>query len=380
MKKILYVEAQASTRRAISELLINDNYMVTALESGKEGLSITKREQFDAILYSKTVTDIGCLLFLEKLRTNNLDIPLILLARGETDPNSITHYETNGVKKVIHRVTDLSEILESVRSTIKKMPLSKGNCNKNIKEIVGSSQQILDIKEIIKKVSHYDLRVLITGENGTGKEVVASNIHANSSRRNHPMYSVNCATLNNELADSILFGHEKGSFTGAIGRRIGYFEKASGSTLFLDEIGELSLDIQSKLLRVLETKKITRLGSTEEISVDTRVIAATNRNLGEAIKSGIFREDLYYRLNSVEIHIPALRDRCEDVSAFIDKFLTAKNQEFNKVKCINTKAINKLSKMSWRGNVRELQSAIERLVIFCDDDDITVEHIEKYCK
>jgi DNA-binding NtrC family response regulator len=310
------------------------------------------------------------------------NIPVIMIS-GHGDIETAVSCIKNGAFDFIQKPIDLSRLLVSVKNALDKNNLVKETkiLKKKVSdkyEMIGESPAILEIQEIIEKVAPSDAKVLITGENGTGKELVAHWLHQKSERSHAPLIEVNCAAIPAELIESQLFGHEKGSFTSAHKKKIGDFELANGGSLFLDEIGDMSLSAQSKVLRALQENKITRVGGEKEINVDVRIIAATNKDLKEEIKKGEFREDLFHRLSVIPIHVPALRERKEDIPILVNHFVKViSEKQGSKAPVFEDDAIEKLQNMKWTGNIRELRNVVERLMILCSKS-VSSKDIDKY--
>ena len=382
MAKILVVDDEKSIRDALSDILLEEKYEVVTAENGEDGFQKLSEEKIDLILCDIKMPKMDGMEFLQKSYDEGFDVPFIMISAHGTIDTAVEATK-KGAFDFIQKPPDLNRILLTVRNAIDNSQLtqetkvlrkkvSKGN------EIVGESDAINDIKESIEKVAPTEARVLITGENGTGKELVAKWLHEKSERSKAALVEVNCAAIPSELIESELFGHEKGSFTSAHKQRIGKFEQASGGTLFLDEIGDMSLSAQAKVLRALQDKKITRVGGDKSINVDVRVLAATNKNLKKEIQEGNFREDLYHRLSVVIIDVPPLRNRVDDIPLLIDHFLLQVAEEYGTAKKhIDDGAIKELQKNQWSGNIRELRNVVERLVIM-SEDKITSGEVKKY--
>ena len=381
MAKILVVDDEASIRRILKEILENEDYTVDVAQSGPEALEKAAEENYDAILLDIKMPEMDGMEVLDKLVTMT-DAPVIMISGHGTIETAVDAIK-KGAYDFIVKPPDLNRLLITIRNAIDKKHLVvktrqlKKEVDKKY-EIIGRSQAIMQVKEMIDKVAPTNARVLITGENGTGKELVARQIHEKSNRSHAPFVEVNCAAIPSELIESQLFGHEKGSFTSAHKMRKGDFELAHGGTLFLDEIGDMSLSAQAKVLRALQENKITRVGGEKEIAVDVRVIAATNKNLKEEIKKGKFREDLYHRLSVIIIEVPPLRERKEDIPLLVEHFIAQICAEQGRAPVVVTpEAVEKLTGFYWSGNIRELRNVIERLVIF-SDAEITAVDIERY--
>jgi DNA-binding NtrC family response regulator len=320
--------------------------------------------------------------FLEKAKAINPDVPVIMISGHGTIETAVEAVK-KGAFDYVSKPPDLNRLLITIRNAMDRQTLvtetkALKRKVKRTQEMIGSSEGILRIKETIEKVAPTDARVLITGENGVGKELVARWIHEKSNRAEGPLVEVNCAAIPSELIESELFGHEKGSFTSAIKQRIGKFEQANGGTLFLDEIGDMSLSAQAKVLRALQEGKITRVGADKDISVDVRVIAATNKELMQEVDAKSFRLDLYHRLSVILIHVASLNERKEDVPELVDFFLGEIASEYNQPKkAIDPKALEALKEYNWTGNIRELRNVVERLVIL-SGKTIQVEDVHNY--
>lgn len=382
MNTILIIDDEKAIRKTLSEILSFEKYKVQEAADGEEGWNLFSQNVYSAVLCDIKMPKMDGMEFLKKATELNPDIPIILISGHGTIESAVDAVK-EGAYDYISKPPDLNRLLITVRNAIYRNTLSKETRTLKKKvskssEMIGESEAILKIKETIEKVAATDARVLITGENGVGKELVARSLHANSDRSSSPLIEVNCAAIPSELIESELFGHEKGSFTSAVKQRIGKFEQASGGTLFLDEIGDMSLDAQAKVLRALQEGKITRVGGEKEIPVDVRVIAATNKDLLEEVENKTFRLDLYHRLSVILIRVPSLNDRTDDIPLLVDKFLEDIGRDYGKQpKAIDKKAIEVLQKHNWTGNVRELRNVIERLVIL-SGKSITAEDVKSY--
>ena len=370
MSKILIIEDEAAIRRVLSKIISEENnsYQVEEAEDGLSGIEMIKNKDYDLILCDIKMPKMDGVEVLEKAKKINPEIPIIMIS-GHGDLDTAVNTMRLGAFDYISKPPDLNRLLNAVRNALDKKKLVvenkllKKKVSKNY-EMIGKSSAITKIKGIIEKVAATDARVLITGQNGTGKELVAHWLHEKSERSKAPMIEVNCAAIPSELIESELFGHIKGSFTGANKDRAGKFETANGGTIFLDEIGDMSLSAQAKVLRALQENKISRVGSDRDIKVDVRVVVATNKDLKKEIAKGRFREDLYHRLAVILIEVPTLNDRREDIPLLIDFFLQkiAKQQGVAK-KEFSVKAIKLLQEYNWTGNIRELHNVVERLII-----------------
>jgi len=383
MSRILVIDDEKSIRNTLKEILEYEKYIVDDAADGIEGLSLLKENKYDAILCDIKMPKMDGIEVLTQVRAT-ADIPVIMISGHGTIDTAVEAIK-KGAYDYISKPLDLNRLLITLRNALDKrnLILETRQLRQKISgtyEMVGESEAIRKVKEMIEKVAVTDARVLITGENGTGKELVARHLHAFSRRAEGPFIEVNCAAIPAELIESNLFGHEKGSFTSAIKQHKGDFEQANGGTIFLDEIGDMSLSAQSKVLRALQENKIFRVGGEKEIPVDVRVIAATNKNLKDEIMKKTFREDLYHRLSVIIIDVPPLSKRTEDIPVLIDYFLNEYCQIQRKAKPeITPDAIEELQKLSWTGNIRELKNVIERMTILCDLI-ITREDVKRYAQ
>lgn len=370
MPKILIIEDEAAIRRVLKKILSeeNDSYEVFEAEDGLKGIEIIKNDDFDLVLCDIKMPKMDGVEVLEAAKKIKPEIPFVMIS-GHGDLDTAVNTMRLGAFDYISKPPDLNRLLNTVRNALDKKELVvenkklKKKVSKNY-EMIGESEAILHIKKMIDKVAPTDARVLITGPNGTGKELVAHWLHQKSERSKGPMVEVNCAAIPSELIESELFGHVKGAFTGASKDRAGKFEAANGGTIFLDEIGDMSLSAQAKVLRALQENKIQRVGNDKDIKVDVRVIAATNKDLKKEIEAGRFREDLYHRLAVILIQVPALNERREDIPLLINFFSEkiAKEQGITK-KTFSESAIKLLQNYNWTGNIRELRNVVERLMI-----------------
>lgn len=374
--KILVVDDEESIRWVLGKSLEKTGYRVDYGENGSEALNKATSNEYSLILLDINMPDIDGFEVLTQLKSNNIESPIILITAQNTVSNAIESIQM-GAYDYIAKPFDLDEVgnivkkaIESYKSTKKANKDKDGFSSKNISldEIVGNSGDMLDIYKTIGRVADKDITVLITGESGTGKELITKAIHANSLRKNNKIVSVNISAIPKELIESELFGHEKGAFTGAQSAKKGRFEEANGGTLHIDEIGEMPVDLQSKLLRVLEEKKIYRLGSENPIEVDARIIASTNRNLEKEVQKKSFREDLLYRLNAITINLPPLRERKEDITRLIDHFTEKYSDELKlEKKIFSDEAKEMLRNHNWPGNVRELENVIKKIMVLSPD-------------
>ncbi len=382
MAKILIIDDEKMIRDTLKEILGYEKYTTEEAKDGEEGLEMIKRNDYDVVLCDIKMPKLNGLEVLEKAMEYGKDVQFIMISAHGTIETAVEATK-KGAFDFIQKPPDLNRMLLTIRNALDKTNLVTETkvLRKKISrtfDIVGESEAIKQVKETIEKVAPTDARVLINGPNGTGKELVARWLHAKSGRSANQMIEVNCAAIPSELIESELFGHEKGAFTSAVKQRIGKFEQANGSTLFLDEIGDMSLSAQAKVLRALQENKITKVGGDKEVKVNVRVVAATNKDLKKAIEEKKFREDLYHRLSVIVIKVPALKDRKDDIPLLVDRFLEDIANEYgNKKKGIEDKAIQTLQKSDWSGNIRELRNVVERLIIM-SGDTINVEDVEKY--
>jgi two-component system nitrogen regulation response regulator NtrX len=384
MPKILIIDDERSIRSTLTEILEYEKYTVEEAKDGEEGLKMIQENDYDVVLCDIKMPKMDGMEVLEKVYSSGKEIPFIMISAHGSIETAIDATR-KGAYDFITKPPDLNRLLVSVRNAMDRSTLVtetktlKKKVNKAY-QIIGESKEIKHIFKTIEKVAPTDARVLVTGPNGSGKELVARAIHTQSKRANEQLVEVNCAAIPSELIESELFGHEKGSFTSAIKQRIGKFEQASGGTLFLDEIGDMSLSAQAKVLRALQENTITRVGGEKEIKVDVRIIAATNKDLAKEIAEGRFREDLFHRLNVIPIEVPALKNRADDIPLLINHFLTLVAEDHGTTpKKIDTKAIEALKNLPWTGNIRELKNVVERLVIM-SDKTITLDDVKTYVK
>jgi len=375
MPKILIVEDEAAIRRVLVKILSeeNDTYQVEEAQDGLEGIEKIKKEDYDLVLCDIKMPKMDGVEVLEAVKKIKPEIPIVMIS-GHGDLDTAVNTMRMGAFDYISKPPDLNRLLNTVRNALDRKELVvenkllKKKVSKNF-EMIGESKAISLIKDIIEKVAQTDARVLITGSNGTGKELVAHWLHQKSERSNGPMIEVNCAAIPSELIESELFGHVKGAFTSAVKDRAGKFEAANKGTIFLDEIGDMSLSAQAKVLRALQESRIQRVGSDKDIKVDVRVIAATNKDLKKEIEKGKFREDLYHRLAVILIQVPALNERREDIPLLINHFTDKIASEQGTAKKVFTdKAVKLLQDYDWTGNIRELRNVVERLIILGDKE------------
>jgi len=384
MTKILLIEDEEPIRRVLIRILTeeSDTYEVVEAHDGKEGLRLLEKQPFDLILCDIKMPKMDGFEVLQNANDKNIGAPFIMLT-GHGNVETAVDAMKLGAYDFISKPPDLNRLLTAVRHALENKSLRVEN--KKLKRkvaqkytIVGSSKSIQEVTDMITKVAATDARVLITGENGTGKELVAHELHQQSDRNKESFIEVNCAAIPSELIESELFGHVKGAFTSAVKDRSGKFEAANNGTLFLDEIADMSLAAQAKVLRALQERKIQRVGNEKDISVDVRVIAATNKDLKKEISDGRFREDLYHRLAVIMIHVPSLGQRKEDIPVLTEHFvdLLSKEQGLER-KEFSPKALEKLDNYPWTGNVRELRNVVERLMIL-GENPITAENIDQF--
>ncbi|HVD98352.1 MAG TPA: sigma-54 dependent transcriptional regulator [Cytophagaceae bacterium] len=384
MAKILIIDDEKSIRSTLREILEYEKYEVEEAKDGEEGLAMLEKNNYDVVLCDIKMPKVDGIVVLEKAIEMEKEAQFIMISAHGTIETAV-ECTKKGAYDFIQKPPDLNRLLLTVRNALDKSSLVqetkvlKKKISKSI-DILGESEAIQKIKRTIEKVAPTEARVMITGPNGSGKELVAKWLHSKSVRANGPLVEVNCAAIPSELIESELFGHEKGAFTSAIKQRIGKFEQANGGTLFLDEIGDMSLSAQAKVLRALQEHKIMRVGGEKEIKVDVRIVAATNKDLQKEIQENRFREDLYHRLGVILIHVPPLKERLEDIPVLVDHFLKEIAAEYGGVvKAIDTKAIEYLQTLQWSGNIRELKNVVERLVIM-SDKKITAEDAKMYAK
>lgn len=383
MSKILIIDDERAIRRTLKEILQYEKFDVAEAEDGEQGIDMIKKYDYDVVICDIKMPKKDGIEVLDAVKEMGKHVPLIILS-GHGNIETAVEAVKKGAFDFIPKPPDLNRLLITIRNAMDKTDLIietkvlKKKVNKTI-EIVGESEPILKIMSDIEKVAPTDARVLITGENGSGKELVARWLHEKSNRANGPLVEVNCAAIPSELIESELFGHEKGAFTSAIKQRIGKFEEANGGTLFLDEIGDMSLSAQAKVLRALQENKITRVGGEKEIKVDVRVVAATNKDLLKEIAENKFRMDLYHRLGVILIHVPSLNARKSDIPILCDYFLEIICQEYGMArKKIDADGMQILQARNWTGNIRELRNIVERLVIM-SGKEILLEDVERYC-
>ncbi|MGI9158336.1 MAG: sigma-54-dependent transcriptional regulator [Saprospiraceae bacterium] len=384
MAKILVVDDEMPIRRTLREILEFEQYDVEEAEDGFECLAKVQKEKYDVVIMDIKMPKMDGIETLERLQILSPETPVVMVS-GHGNIETAVDAVKKGAFDYISKPPDLNRMLITIRNAMEKSELvtttrvlqKKVMAGKGV-NIIGESAPIMQIKKLLEKIAPTESRVLITGENGTGKELVARWIHEKSHRADGPIVEVNCAAIPSELIESELFGHKKGSFTGAIADRPGKFEQANGGTLFLDEIGDMSLDAQAKVLRALQESRITRVGDSKEIKVDVRVLAATNKDLRKEIAEGRFREDLYHRLAVIVVQVPALNARREDIPLLIEHFNRRISDDYgHPPKKFSPEAIKALQEHNWTGNIRELANVVERLLILCDNT-VTAEDVKTY--
>jgi two-component system nitrogen regulation response regulator NtrX len=382
MSNILIIDDEKAIRKTLSEILSYEGYKIDEAGDGEEGFRKFREKEYDVILCDIKMPKMDGIEFLEKAKEANPDLPIIMISGHGTIETAVEAVK-KGAYDYISKPPDLNRLLITIRNAIDKTSLvaeTKVLKRKvsRVQDMIGESMPIHKIRETIEKVAPTDARILITGENGVGKELVARWVHEKSNRAAGPLIEVNCAAIPGELIESELFGHEKGSFTSAVKQRIGKFEQANTGTLFLDEIGDMSPSAQAKVLRALQEGKITRVGGDKDISVDVRVIAATNKDLLKEVDEKNFRLDLYHRLSVIIIHVPSLNERRDDIPLLIDKFLQDICNEYGIArKAIDEEAIRALQEYNWTGNIRELRNVVERLIIL-SSKSINREDVANY--
>lgn len=374
MTTVLIIEDENIMRITLEDFLKSKNFEVYTTDKGLEGIEILKKGDIDCVITDVRLPDIDGLSILNEIKNSNPNVPVIVITAYGTIQMAVSAMKM-GAFDYITKPFSLDEFILVVEKAIEVKKIKEENINLKRKldniishhYLIGESKQIKDIYEMAVRVSDLDSSVLITGETGTGKELVANIIHYGGKRKNKPFIKINCSAIPSELIESELFGYEKGAFTGATSRKIGKFELADGGTLFLDEIGDFPLHLQPKLLRVLQDKVVERIGGLTSIQVDVRIVSATNKNLLDEVKKGNFREDLYYRLSVIPINIPPLRERKEDIPYLIEHFIKKYKAKYSKEMKISKEFISRLMDYNFPGNVRELENLIERLIVFSDD-------------
>jgi DNA-binding NtrC family response regulator len=373
MPRILVIDDEKAIRNTLKDVLEYEKFEVDLAEEGVSGIEMFSQGHYDAVLCDIKMAKMDGIEVLQKLQELSADVPVIMIS-GHGNIDTAVDSIKKGAFDFLEKPLDLNRLLITIRNALERGSLItqtkvlKRQVSRKY-EIVGSSPAIRVVTEMIDRVAPTEARVLVTGANGTGKELVAHQIHEKSNRAKGPFVEVNCAAIPSELIESELFGHEKGSFTSAIKQRIGKFEQANGGTIFLDEVGDMSLAAQAKVLRALQENKITRVGSDKDIQVDVRVIAATNKNIREEIDRNTFREDLYHRLSVILIHVPSLNERTEDIPLLADHFNALICNEYGmSLKKVSQDAIAELQKIRWTGNIREFRNVLERLIILCPSE------------
>ena len=379
--RLLVIDDERSIRNSLKEILLDEGYEVDVAEDGATGCAMAEKEKYNAIFCDIKMPNMDGLEVLDRLNEEGIDSAVIMIS-GHGDIDTAVECIKKGAFDFIQKPLDLNRILITIKNATDKVSLVKETkiLKKKVygQEMIGESEPIMKVKEMIEKVAPTDARVLITGANGSGKELVARSLHQKSHRSAMPYIEVNCAAIPSELIESELFGHEKGAFTSAIKQHKGKFEQADGGTLFLDEIGDMSLAAQAKVLRVLQEKKLSRVGSDKDIQVDVRVLAATNKNLKEEIAKGNFREDLYHRISVIVIKVPSLDERKSDIPLLVNHFIGQITSETGLARReITPEAMQMLVDKSWTGNIRELRNVVERLLIL-SGDSITADDVRSY--
>ena len=382
MADILIIDDEKAIRKALTEILSAEGYRTEEAGDGEEGLKKFKEKSYDVVLCDIKMPKLDGIEFLLKATESNSDVPVIMIS-GHGNIETAVDAVKKGAFDYISKPPDLNRMLITIRNAMDRSTLVtetkvlKRKVNR-VQEMIGESAPIKKIKETIEKVAPTDARIMITGDNGVGKELVARWIHEKSSRASGQLVEVNCAAIPSELIESELFGHEKGSFTSAIKQRIGKFEQANGGTLFLDEIGDMSLNAQAKVLRALQEGKITRVGADKDINVDVRVVAATNKDLLKEVEEKRFRLDLYHRISVILIHVPSLNERKDDIPLLVERFLSDICTEYGVAKKnIDDEALKLLQEYNWTGNIRELRNVVERLIIL-SGKMISTEDVKSY--
>ena len=384
MPRILAIDDEQSILESLKEILEYENHQVDVASDGEAGIELYKNNKYDAVFLDIKMPKMDGLEVLDQLNEVNEDVPVIMISGHGTIDTAVESIK-KGAYDFIEKPFDLNRLLVTLRNAMDRKNLVRETRRLKKKiarthDIVGQSQAIQQVREMIEKVAVTDARVLITGENGTGKELVARWLHEKSPRAEQPFVEVNCAAIPSELIESELFGHEKGAFTSAHKQRKGKFEQAHGGTIFLDEIGDMSFSAQSKVLKALEEKKISRVGSDKVIEVDVRILAATNKNMKQEIEQNRFREDLYHRLSVILIHVPSLDERKEDIPGFANHLNRLICQKYGITpREITDDAIAQLQNISWTGNIREFRNVLERLIILCGTQ-ITGDDVQKYAQ
>ncbi|CAG0905725.1 unnamed protein product [Cyprideis torosa] len=384
MYSILVVDDEPNYLVVLGELLREEGFEVYTAPGGKEGLEIVREVDLDLVVTDMQMPEIDGLAFLQEIKNINADLPVIIITAHAEVEKAVTAMQA-GAFSYLAKPFSNDELVVTLNKAAQHYSLLRENIRlrqeiqgkNNFAGMVGKNSKMLEVYELIEKVAPTSASVLISGESGTGKELVAKAIHMNSPRESQPFITVNCAALSDNLLESELFGHEKGAFTGAVGMRKGRFELANNGTIFLDEVGEIPLALQSKLLRVLQEKSFERVGGTKTLSVDVRIISASNKDLKEEVGLGNFREDLFYRLNVIHVFLPPLRERMDDMPLLADYFIEKFSSQLGKANLhMSAEALRLLLTLPWEGNVRELENTIERAAILCDNDTIGPEDVQ----
>lgn len=379
--KILVVDDERAIRNSLKEILGDEGYDVDIAEDGATAVGMAEKERYDVIFCDIKMPNMEGTEVLEKLRTDGVDAAIVMIS-GHGDIDTAVECIKKGAFDFIQKPLDLNRILITIKNATERTQIITENTNlkKRVygQQMIGDSAPMQHLRDMIEKVAPTNTRVLITGPNGSGKELVARSLHQQSLRSNMPYVDVNCAAIPSELIESELFGHEKGAFTSAVKQHKGKFEQADGGTLFLDEIGDMSLAAQAKVLRVLQEKKLSRVGSDKDIEVDVRVIAATNKDLKAEIEKGNFREDLYHRLSVIVLHVPSLDERKDDIPILVDYFIDQVCTESGMPKkAVSPEAMKLLQEKSWTGNIRELRNVVERLLIL-GSNPVSAQDVRDY--
>ena len=379
--KILVVDDERAIRNSLKEILGDEGYDVDIAEDGATAVGMAEKERYDVIFCDIKMPNMEGTEVLEKLRADGVDAAIVMIS-GHGDIDTAVECIKKGAFDFIQKPLDLNRILITIKNATERTQIITENTNlkKRVygQQMIGDSAPMQHLRDMIEKVAPTNTRVLITGPNGSGKELVARSLHQQSLRSNMPYVDVNCAAIPSELIESELFGHEKGAFTSAVKQHKGKFEQADGGTLFLDEIGDMSLAAQAKVLRVLQEKKLSRVGSDKDIEVDVRVIAATNKDLKAEIEKGNFREDLYHRLSVIVLHVPSLDERKDDIPILVDYFIDQVCTESGMPKkAVSPEAMKLLQEKSWTGNIRELRNVVERLLIL-GSNPVSAQYVRDY--
>jgi len=385
--KVLIIEDEKNMVWALTNALKQDGYQIDSVLRGDQALENIEKTNPDLVLLDIKLPGMDGISVLSAIRESGNEVPVIMMTAHGTLDTAIQAIKL-GATDYLSKPFDLEEMKITVNKALqfgemaKEIDFLKEELSRNLKDtIIGNSNKMMDLLQVAEQVAKSDATVLITGESGTGKEVIADFIYKSSGRAEMPFVKVNCGALTETLLESELFGHEKGAFTGAINRKPGRFERADGGTIFLDEIGEIPFSVQVKLLRVLQQKEFERVGGTETLTTDVRIIAATNRNLAVMVEEGSFREDLYYRLNVIPMEIPALRERREDIPLLLEHFISRFADKMKRKKIvIEDEAMKCLVNYSWKGNIRELENLVERMVILSRGETITINDLPKEVK